>query len=121
VRHDILAFVQSATSLPPEERVAVFDNDGTLWCEKPMPVELAFVLQRLADMVEEDAGHDAARPRPAPGVHIGHEDAVAYAAWAGRRLPTEPEWEHTARGGLDQAVDAWGDDPEPRGRIMANR
>jgi phosphoserine phosphatase len=55
VRHDILAFVEAATSLPPEERVAVFDNDGTLWCEKPMPVELAFVLQRLADMAEEDA------------------------------------------------------------------
>ena len=55
VRHDILAFVEAATTLPPEERVAVFDNDGTLWCEKPMPVELAFVLQRLADMAEQDA------------------------------------------------------------------
>jgi FMN phosphatase YigB (HAD superfamily) len=40
--------------LAPEERVAVFDNDGTLWCEKPMPIELGFILQRLAAMAEQD-------------------------------------------------------------------
>ena len=39
-----------------EERVAVFDNDGTLWCEKPMPIELGFILQRLAAMAEQDPG-----------------------------------------------------------------
>ena len=39
----------------PEERVAVFDNDGTLWCEKPMPIELGFILQRLAAMATQDA------------------------------------------------------------------
>ena len=41
--------------MPPEERVAVFDNDGTLWCEKPMPIELGFILERLAEMAEADA------------------------------------------------------------------
>ena len=41
--------------LPAAERVAVFDNDGTLWCEKPMPIELGFILQRLAAMAEQDA------------------------------------------------------------------
>jgi phosphoserine phosphatase len=38
----------------PEARIAVFDNDGTLWCEKPMPIELGFILQRLANMAEHD-------------------------------------------------------------------
>jgi len=40
--------------VPPRERIAVFDNDGTLWCEKPMPIELVFVLLRLAEMAEKD-------------------------------------------------------------------
>jgi FMN phosphatase YigB (HAD superfamily) len=40
--------------VPPTERVAVFDNDGTLWCEKPMPIELGFILQRLAAMADQD-------------------------------------------------------------------
>lgn len=40
--------------VPPAERIAVFDNDGTLWCEKPMPIELGFILRRLAEMVEQD-------------------------------------------------------------------
>jgi phosphoserine phosphatase len=39
----------------PDERIAVFDNDGTLWCEKPMPIELGFILERFAAMVESDA------------------------------------------------------------------
>jgi len=40
--------------VPPAERVAVFDNDGTLWCEKPMPIELGFILRRMAEMAEAD-------------------------------------------------------------------
>ncbi len=52
----IVEFVDSTVrDVPPEERVAVFDNDGTLWCEKPMPIELMFILQRLAAMAEHDA------------------------------------------------------------------
>ena len=47
----IVAFAESAAqTVPPEERVAVFDNDGTLWCEKPMPIQLDFILRRLAEM-----------------------------------------------------------------------
>ena len=40
--------------VPVDERVAVFDNDGTLWCEKPMPIQLDFILRRLVDMAEAD-------------------------------------------------------------------
>jgi phosphoserine phosphatase len=51
----IVDFVASVSdSVPRAERIAVFDNDGTLWCEKPMPIELAFLLQRLAEMADED-------------------------------------------------------------------
>ena len=51
-----------AQYVPPSERIAVFDNDGTLWCEKPMPAELGFVLQRLAEMAEKDPSLRARQP-----------------------------------------------------------
>ena len=59
-RAAIVDFVDRVTSeggrdyIPPSERIATFDNDGTLWCEKPMPIELGFILARLREMAETD-------------------------------------------------------------------
>src|SRR3954466_11831402 len=64
----IVGFVERVTTeggpdyLTPSERVATFDNDGTLWCEKPMPIELGFILLRLSEMAEADASLRAKQP-----------------------------------------------------------
>lgn len=55
-----------------------------------------------------------------PVVHITHADAQAYAAWAGKELPSEREWERAARGDLLDSEFAWGDELYPGGRAMAN-
>jgi phosphoglycolate phosphatase-like HAD superfamily hydrolase len=55
-RAAVLDFVRRVTAegVPEEDRVAVFDNDGTLWCEKPLPIQADFILRRLAQMAEDD-------------------------------------------------------------------
>jgi phosphoserine phosphatase len=67
----VLAFVErvAAEDIPPEERVAVFDNDGTLWCEKPMPIQLDFILRRLIEMAEADPELRGRQPWQAAYAH----------------------------------------------------
>ena len=71
-RQAIVEFVERVTHeggadyVPPAERIAVFDNDGTLWCEKPMPIELGFILHRLARDVPTTTPRCASASRGRP-------------------------------------------------------
>src|SRR4030095_8139944 len=55
-----------------------------------------------------------------PVVHVAYDDALAYAKWGGKRLPTRAEWEFAARGGITGAPYTWGNDLKPDGKWMAN-
>ena len=63
---------------------------------------------------------DNATRQDHPITHVAHEDAQAFAHWAGRELPTESEWDYAARDGLNGATFAWGEEMRPGGELMAN-
>ena len=68
----------------------------------------------------EGSGSDVEGRPDYPVVHVAHEDAAAYAAWAGLVLPTEAQWERAARGGLEGTTYTWGDEPERAGERRAH-
>ena len=73
-----------------------------------------------AGSVPRDPAADTYTRGHHPVTQVAFEDAEAFAAWAGKSLPTEAEWERAARGGLEGAVFAWGDEFAPDGRPAAN-
>jgi formylglycine-generating enzyme required for sulfatase activity len=99
----------SVVFTPPAEQVPL-DNHYQWWSYVP----------GASWRHPEGPGSSIANRARHPVVQVAYEDAEAYARWAGKRLPTEAEWEFAARGGLSGKLYPWGDQLKPNGRWAAN-
>ncbi len=100
---DFVDEVCGPAGVPIEERIAVFDNDGTLWCEKPMPIQLDFILRRLREMADHDAALRDRQPwKAAYDQDYGWFGKVLADHYAGddREVPTLAAGVLAAHGGI---------------------
>ena len=106
------SFVFYGQILPERRKALVEDTlaSAPWWCK----------LRGARWDAPEGPGSDLAARAQHPVVHVSWNDAAAYAAWAGQRLPNEAEWEYAARGGLVQKLYPWGDALRPGGRHLCN-
>ena len=110
----------------PGAKPELLEPASTVFIKPTKPVDKSnrynwWIYQRGANWRHPEGAGSSIKGRDKhPVVHVTYEDVLAYAQWLGKSLPTEAEWEFAARGGLEGAEFAWGDELHPQGRMLAN-